>query len=90
MEYLQKRIFTQVLIPHISLAGIDNGILGNAKEIGLEKYLGAIDKLAKMKFSKTKTKTKNIVKQKSSNKTIKVKLGPNNVHTILDSLEIEH
>jgi len=88
LQYLQKRIFTQGFIPHISLAGIDNGILGNAKEIGLEKYLGAIDKLAKMKFSKMKTK--NIVKQKSSNKTIKVKLGPNNVHTILDSLDIEH
>ncbi len=88
LQTLQKRIFTQELIPHISLAGIDNGILENAREIGLEKYLGAIDKLAKMKFSKIKTK--NIGKQKSSNKTIKVKLGPNNVHTILDALEIEH
>ena len=28
--------------------------------------------------------------EKTVKKIIKVKLGPNNVHTILDSLEIEH
>ena len=84
---LQKRIFDEKIISHISLAGIDSGILDNAKEIGMEKYLERIDKLSKMKFTKLKPKSN---QKKSVKKTIKVKLGPNNIHTILDSLEIEH
>ena len=84
---LQKRIFDEKIISHISLAGIDSGILDNAKEIGMEKYLERIDKLSKMKFTKLKPKS---IQKKSVKKTIKVKLGPNNIHTILDSLEIEH
>ena len=87
-QTLQKRIFSEKMTPHISLSGIDTGILENAKEIGMEKYLDKIDKLSKMKF--TKSKTKSIQKKRSIKKTIKVKLGPNNIHTILDSLEIEH
>jgi len=84
---LQKRIFDEKIISHISLAGIDSGILDNAKEIGMEKYLERIDKLSKMKFTKLKPKS---IQKKSVKKTIKVKLGPNNIHAILDSLEIEH
>ena len=70
------------------MSGIDAWILENAKEIGMEKYLGKIDKFSKMKF--TKFKTTSIQKTKLVKKTIKVRLGPNNIHTILDSLEIEH
>ena len=87
-QTLQKRIFNEKIIPHISLSGIDAGILENAKEIGLGKFLDKIDKLSKMKF--TKSKIKSIQKKKFVNQTIKIKLGPNNIHTILDSLEIEH
>jgi len=87
-QTLQKRIFEEKMIPHISLSGIDSEILENAKEIGMERYLGKIDKLAKMKFGKSKIKS--IQKKKSEKTTIKIKLGPNNMHTILDSLEIEH
>ena len=87
-QKLQKKIFAEKLVPQISLSGIEAGILENAKEIGMEKYLGKIDKLSKMKF--TKFKTTSIQKTKLVKKTIKVRLGPNNIHTILDSLEIEH
>ena len=87
-QILQKRIFVEKIIPHISLSGIDSGIIENTKEIGMEKYLDSIDKLSKIKF--TKSKIKSIQNKKSVKKTIRVKLGPNNVHTILDSLEIEH
>ena len=87
-QTLQKRIFDEKIVSHISLSGIDAGILENAKEIGLEKYLGKIDKLSKMKF--TKSKINPIQKKKLVKKTIKIRLGPNNIHTILDSLEIEH
>ena len=88
VELLQKRIFTEGMIPHISLSGIDSEILKNAREIGMEKYLSKIETLVKKKFTKIKLIPRQ--KQKISKKIIKVKLGPNNVHTILDSLEIEH
>ena len=76
------------MIPHIPLSGIDSEIMKNAKEIGMEKYISKIEKLLKNNF--TKSKTKPIKNEKITKKNIKIKLGPNNVHTILDSLEIEH
>ncbi len=87
IEILQKRVFSNNLIPHIALAGIDTEIIRNAKEIGMNKYISKIEKFAKTNFNKTKLKTN---KGKTSKKTIKIRFGPNNVHTILDSLEIEH
>ena len=88
VETLQKRIFSAGMIPHIPLSGIDSEIMKNAKEIGMEKYISKIEKFLKINF--TKSKTKPIKNEKITKKTIKIKLGPNNVHTILDSLEIEH
>ena len=88
VETLQKRIFSAGMIPHIPLSGIDSEIIKNAKEIGMEKYISKIEKFLKINF--TKSKTKPIKNEKITKKIIKIKLGPNNVHTILDSLEIEH
>ena len=87
IETLQKRVFSTNLIPHVPLSGIDSEIIKNAKEIGMEKYISKIEKFAKMNFTKSKIRQN---KGKISKKTIKIRLGPNNVHTILDSLEIEH
>ena len=88
VEALQKRIFSAGIIPHISLSGIDSEIMKNAKEIGMEKYVPKIEKFLKSNLTKSKSKLKN--NEKTVKKIIKVKLGPNNVHAILDSLEIEH
>ena len=88
VETLQKRIFSAGMTPHIPLSGIDSEIMKNAKEIGMEKYISKIEKLLKNNF--TKSKTKPIKNEKITMKNIKIKLGPNNVHTVLDSLEIEH
>ena len=88
VETLQKRVFSAGMIPHIPLSGIDSEIIKNAKEIGMEKYISKIEKFLKINFTKSKQKiSKN---EKIMKKIIKIKLGPNNVHTILDSLEIEH
>jgi len=87
-EILQKRVFNAGLIPHISLSGIDSEIIKNAKEIGMEKYISKIEKFIAIDFKKSKLKSNK--KIKITKKTIKVRLGPNNVHTILDCLEIEH
>jgi len=87
VENLQKQVFNANLIPHIALSGIDSEIIRNAKEIGMDKYISKIEKFAKTNFTKTRLKQN---KGKISKKIIKIRLGPNNVHTILDSLEIEH
>ena len=87
VENLQKQVFNANLIPHIALSGIDSEIIRNAKEIGMDKYISKIEKFAKTNFTQTKVKQN---KGKISKKIIKIRLGPNNVHTILDSLEIEH
>jgi adenylyl- and sulfurtransferase ThiI len=88
VETLQKRVFAAGIIPHISLSGIDSEIIKNAKEIGMKKYVLKIEKFMKTNFTKSKSKPNK--KEKTSKKIIKIRLGPNNVHTILDSLEIEH
>ena len=88
VETLQKRIFSAGMTPHIPLSGIDSEIIKNAKEIGMEKYISKIEKFLKIDLVKSnKEASKN---EKITKKIIKIKLGPNNVHTILDSLEIEH
>ena len=60
----------------------------NAKEIGMEKYISKIEKFLKFNLAKSNQKTSK--NEKITKKIIKIKLGSINVHTILDSLEIEH
>ena len=88
VEILLKQVFSAGLIPHIPLSGIDSEIIKNVKEIGMEKYISKIERFVKMDFEKLKLKSNKKIKMVK--KTIRVRLGPNNVHTILDSLEIEH
>ena len=88
LETLQKQVFSVGLIPHIPLSGIDSGIIKNAREIGIEKYISKIEKFLKIDFTKSKIKQTKI--KKITKNVIKVKLGPNNIHFILDSLKIEH
>ena len=88
-----KRVFKKNFIPWLPLAGLDRDIFDNAKEIGLEKYIIKIEKLANLKFD---GKTYEKEAQKIANQAIKTKkvvsvmVGPNNVHDILDSLKVDH
>jgi hypothetical protein len=70
------------------LAGLDEQIIRTAKEIGLGKHLHKIEKLGAYKFSKEKSDVSGIVKQSlGTRQKITVKVGPNNVHEILDLLK---
>ena len=94
IEYLTKNIFDDGLIPYLPLSGLDDSIINNMKEIGLEKHLSKIEQLTKNKFSFQKGGTQKLTTLiNSSTKTrklVRVTLGPNNVHDILDSLKIDH
>ena len=93
IKKLQARVFEIGLTPIIPLCGIDSEIFDNAKEIGLEKYIGKIEKFLKTKITQkqeekiSKKKIDNIVTNK---KAIIVKFSPNMVHDILDSVESKH
>ena len=93
IKKLQARVFEIGLTPIIPLSGIDSDIFENAKEIGLEKYIGKIEKFLKTKITQkqegkiSKKKIDNIVTNK---KAIIVKFSPNMVHDILDSVESKH
>jgi len=75
------------LTPWIALSGIDHTIIETAKEIGLGKYLHRIEKFGQYRFTHSKQNVSSIIqKTLSTHQTIKVKIGPNNIHDILDSI----
>ena len=86
-----NRIFSKKKIPIIPLAGVDNQLFIEAKEIGLERNIKKLGKMINItsndvpKFSKTDVELAHKTK-----KEISVKLGANNVHDILDSLSEDH
>ena len=86
-----NRIFSKKKIPIIPLAGVDNQLFIEAKEIGLERNIKKLEKMINItsndvpKFSKTDVELAHKTK-----KEISVKLGANNVHDILDSLNEDH
>ena len=94
VDAIIKRVFEKNIIPHIPLAGLDDDILDNAKEIGLGKFLPKIEKFGKMKFNSINTtinEAKKIAKDSEhTKKSISIEVGANNIHDILDSLELEH
>ena len=67
-------------------------IFDNAKEIGLEKFVLRVENVLRRKetYQKKKftdTAVNAILKRK---KTIPVKLGPNMLHEVLDTLQVKH
>jgi hypothetical protein len=94
VDAIIKRVFEKNIIPHIPLAGLDDDILDNAKEIGLGKFLPKIERFGKMRFNSFNTtinEAKKIAKESEhTKKSISIEVGANNIHDILDSLELEH
>ena len=90
LENIVMQVHKKNLIPYIPLSGLDDDVLVSAKEIGLEKYLPKIKKYGKSKFydsNKSKEEIKKIVdKTVITKKIVSVRIGPNNVHEILDKI----
>jgi len=93
IDNICKKVFQKGFLPWIPLVGLDKNIFDNAKQVGMSKYISKIEKLAKTKFNdsfkqkETSSVTNQAIKTKQS---VSVKVGPNNIHDILDSLEIKH
>ncbi len=86
-----KKVFQNNKFPIMPLNGVDSKLFEEAKEIGLEKQIPKINKIILM-ISKEipKISAKDVKSALNTKKTVDVKVGPNNVHDILDSLEENH
>ena len=86
-----NHVFTKKKIPIIPLTGVDNQLFEEAKEIGLERNIKKLEKIVSITSNEipiySKTEVTSALKTKQ---IISLKLGPNNVHDILDSLEQNH
>ena len=84
-------VFSKKKIPIIPLTGVDNQLFLEAKEIGLERSISKLEKMISIRSNDvpkiSKTDIEFALKTK---KEISVKLGVNNVHDILDSLNEDH
>ncbi len=86
-----KKVFEKNKIPIIPLAGVDTNLFNEAKEIGLENRVKKLEKIVTSRFDDITTFLKKEVETSIKTKrVISIKLGPNNVHDILDSLEENH
>ena len=93
IKKIKLKIFKFGLIPFIPLSGIGLEIFENAKEIGFEKHVEKIEKILPTKIIEKRIKKlskRDIDGIIESKKTAKVKLGPNMLHEILDTLQIKH
>ena len=86
-----NQVFSKKKIPIIPLTGVDSQLFEEAKEIGLERNIKKLEKIVSITSNEipiySKTEVASALKTKQM---ISIKLGPNNVHDILDSLEQNH
>ena len=86
-----KQVFEKKKIPIIPLAGVDTSLFDDAKEIGLERNIKKLEKIVTISSNEIPVFSKKVVESAlKTKKKISVKVGPNNVHDILDSLEENH
>lgn len=87
IEQNMNMVTRNKLVPWVALAGLDDSIIATAKEIGLGKYLSRIEKFGKMRFVKSSFDLASTTqKAMKSRQTITIRIGPNNIHDILDSV----
>ena len=93
-EYNSGLVSKNKIIPWFSLSGIDLGILENAKEIGLEKYITNLEDLCKKNLNNKKISESEASKYANDAlKTLKclpITVGPKNIHDIIDLLKSNH
>ncbi len=87
IEDSQRRVFKTGKIPIIPLAGAENNLFDEVMEIGSERSLKRLEKVTSVRTGEIPGFSENTVNDALKTvKKIVVKVGPNNVHDILDSL----
>jgi hypothetical protein len=93
-EYNSDLVYQNKIIPWFSLSGIDSGILENAKEIGLERYISNFEDLCRIHLSNKKISQSEVSRYvEDALKTLKclpITVGPKNIHDIIDLLKSNH
>ena len=91
IEYSIRKVFRNNKLPVMPLNGVDFKLFEEAKEIRLEKHIPKMNKIILMTLNEiSKISAKDVKFALNTKKTVDVKVGPNNVHDILDSLEENH
>lgn len=86
-----NHVFSKKKIPIIPLTGVDNQLFEEAKEIGLERNIKKLEKIVSITSNEIPIYSKTeVISALKTKQIISLKLGPNNVHDILDSLEQNH
>lgn len=88
IDYLCTRVIKEKKLPIMPLYGSDSRIFDNLKEIGLGNKINSLESLVSQNFKEMPKIPKDaIAKCLKTRKVVSVKIGPNNVHDILDSFE---
>ena len=83
-----KRVFEAGKIPILPLTGVDNDLFEEAREIGLERNMRKLERLATITVKETPVFSKKYAEAAiKTRREVTVKVGHNNVHDILDALE---
>lgn len=82
------RVFDKNKIPIMPLTGVDSNLFNDAKEIGLDKDMKKLEKTVMIATREIPSLSrKEIESSLKTKKSVLVKIGPNNIHDILDYLE---
>ena len=88
VDLAMKQVFENKLIPVIPLSGVGDNLFEDAKEIGLERNIPKIKKIISRNYKELPNFSNKIVDDAiKSKQTVKVVVGPNNIHDILDSID---
>ena len=86
-----ERAFSRKKIPLVPLAGTDTNLFDEAREIGLDSSIKRLESVATIRSDEIPPFAKREVEAAlRTSRTIPVRVGPNNIHDILDSLEADH
>lgn len=86
-----ESVFSKRKIPLIPLSGVDTSLFDEAKEIGLERNIKRLEKIATINSDEIPSFAKKAVEDAlKTKKVISVNVGPNNIHDILNSLDENH
>ena len=83
-----NRVFEKKKIPIIPITGVDVRFYDDFKEMGLEKNVKKFENIVKKISKDTPEFSRDLVENSlKTKKIVLVKIGPNNIHDILDALE---